>query len=93
MVTNEPGCTEEAEIKFPVNPEHRGNMRGLGVSDMAQAIMDGRESRLSGAISAHVVEALNAFECSAESGKAYEMQTSCETTAPMDAGWVLWEVR
>ena len=93
MVTNQHSCQEEAKMEFPENPEHRANMRGLGVSDMAQAILDGRESRMSTDISVHVVEALNAFEESAKTGSAYIMQTSCKPTAPMGKDWALWEVR
>ena len=59
----------------------------------AQAILDGRESRMSTDISVHVVEALNAFEESAKTGSAYIMQTSCKPTAPMGKDWALWEVR
>ena len=93
MVTNQHSCQEEARMEFPENPEHRANMRGLGVSDMAQAILDGRESRMSTDISVHVVEALNAFEESAKTGSAYIMKTSCKPTAPMGKDWALWEVR
>ena len=93
MVTNQHSCQEEAKMEFPENPEHRANMRGLGVSDMAQSILDGRISRMSTEISVHVVEALNAFEESARTGSAYIMQTSCEPTAPMGKDWALWEVR
>ena len=58
-----------------------------------QAILDGRESRMSTDISVHVVEALNAFEESAKTGSAYIMKTTCEPTAPMGKDWALWEVR
>ncbi len=93
MVTNQDKCEEEVAIEFPVNPEHRGNMRGLGVSDMAQALIDGRKSRMSESISLHVVEALNAFEESAKTGTCYEMKSTCEPTEAMGKDWALWEVR
>lgn len=93
MVTNQHNCQEEVEIEFPVNPEHRANMRGLGVSDMAQALLDGRKSRLSCDISVHVVEALCAFEESAKTGQAYMMESTCGTTEPMGKDWALWEIR
>ena len=93
MVTNQHSCQEEVKMEFPENPEHRANMRGLGVSDMAQSILDGRASRMSTDISVHVVEALNAFEESARTGSTYIMKTTCEPTAPMGKEWALWEVR
>ena len=93
MVTNEPNCKAEVENEFPVNPEHRANMRGLGVSDMAKVITDNRPSRMSEGISLHVVEALNAFEESAESGVPYVMKSTCSTTEPMGKDWALWEIK
>ena len=93
MVTNQGSCKEDAPIEFPVNPEHRANMRGLGVADMAQSLIDGRESRMSAEISLHVVEALNAFEISAKTGVPYVMESTCGRTEPMGKDWDLWEIR
>ena len=93
MVTNQGNCKETPDMLFPENPEHRANMRGLGVADMARALIDGRPARLSTDLSLHVVEALNAFEISAKSGAAYEMKSSCSPTEPMGRDWALWEIR
>ena len=93
MVTSHADFKKEVEIEFPVNPEPRGNMRGMGVSDMAQALADGRESRMSSEISLHIVEALNAFEISAKTGQIYEMKTTCSPTEPMGKDWKIWEVK
>lgn len=93
MMTNREGCKETLEPLFPADPDPRGNMRGLGVSDMAQALIDGRPARLSPEISLHVVEALNAFAASAKDGCVYEMATSCQRPEPMGQDWALWEVR
>ena len=92
MMTQREGCRETLEPMFPADPDPRGNMRGLGVSDMAQALIDGRPSRLSPEISLHVVEALNAFAASAKDGGVYEMTTTCERPEPMGQDWGLWEV-
>lgn len=93
MVSNQKSCSREQESLFPLDPDPRGNMRGLGVSDMAQALIDGRDSRLSSDLSLHVVEALNAFEIAAETNSVYEMKTTCERPEPMGKDWNLWEVR
>jgi len=93
MVTNQHKCQSEVEPEFPFDPDPHCNMRGLGVSDMAQSLIDGRPSRLSAEISLHVVEALNAFEESAETGAPYKMTTTCTPTEPMGKDWSLWEVR
>lgn len=93
MVTSQKSCLEEQELLFPANPDPRGNMRGLGASDMAQSILDGRKSRLSAEISLHVVEALNAFEIAANTNSVYEMTTTCSQPEPMGQDWELWEVK
>lgn len=93
MMTNQKSCITEQEPLFASDPDPRGNMRGLGVSDMAQALLDGRKSRLSSEISLHVVEALNAFETAAETNTVYEMKTTCQKPEMMGQDWDLWEVR
>lgn len=93
MIENQDKCTEDLPMTFPVSAAPEDNMRGLGVSDMAQAIIDHRAPRLSSAIALHTVEALNAFEESAKTGKAYEMTTTCQPTQPMDQDAKLWEIR
>ncbi len=93
MMTRKEECILRQPLLFAFDPNPRGNMRGLGVSDMAQSLIDGRTPRLSADISLHVVEALNAFAISAENGSVYEMTTTCERTEPMVQDWDLWEVR
>lgn len=84
-------CQTEQELLFASEPGK--NMRGLGVSDMAQALLDGRCSRLSTELSLHVVEALNAFEFAAETDSVYEMKTTCTQPEPMGQDWALWEIK
>lgn len=93
MMQNQANCTDEIRSEFAEDPDPQGNMRGLGVSDLAQAIRFHRQPRVSEAVSLHVVEALNAFEISARSGVVYEMTTKAERTEPMGKDWKLWEVR
>jgi predicted dehydrogenase len=93
MMQNQEACTEEIPSEFAADPDPRGNMRGLGASDLAQALLTKRQPRVSSSVSLHVVEALNAFEISARSGQAYEMTTTAERTEPMQKDWELWEVK
>ena len=81
------------ETEFPHTDNIGENMRGLGVSDMAQAIINKRPSRLDPYMSLHVVEIMNAMEESANTGNVIEIQSACERTAAMDPSWDLWEVR
>ncbi len=60
-----------------------GNQRGLGVSDMAAAITDGRRARAGADISRHVTEVIAAFNLCAEDGGPYIMQSTCERPDPL----------
>ena len=93
LFSNQKAGIETVPMEFPHSEDPQENMRGLGVSDMAQAILTGRPSRLNEDVSVHVVEALNAFDYSARTGQVYVMETTCERTAAMDPSWAHWEVR
>lgn len=93
MISRKSECATEASLTFPAAKDFDCNMRGLGVSDMAQAILDNRLSRLSCELSRHVVEALTAFEISSSTNSVYEMTTTCERPAPMHEQAALWEVK
>jgi predicted dehydrogenase len=62
------------------------NSRGLGIADMARAILDGRPHRATGALGAHVLDAMLAFEESSKQGKAIALTAPCEQPAPLPAG-------
>jgi predicted dehydrogenase len=85
-------CLSEVELSFPAEATPRSNMRGFGVSDMAQALLNKRGSRLNAELSKHVVEALIAFEISSKENRTYKIQTTCERPAPMSLGLVLWQM-
>lgn len=68
------GLFREVETLAP----RRGNERGQGVSDMANAILEGRKARVSADLCRHITEAINAFNVCAETGKPYIMTTTCE---------------
>lgn len=93
MLRSQKSMTEEVPFVFPAAKDERENMRGLGVSDMAQALLDNRNSRLSAELSLHVTEALCAFDKSAETGLPYVMETGYRPTEAMGSDWSLWEVR
>ena len=93
MVTRKGECAQDVAPAFAAIDDPRGNMRGLGVCDMAQALIDGRKSRLSSDISRHVVEVLTSFEKASKTGSIYEMTTTCERPQPMCAESALWEAK
>jgi predicted dehydrogenase len=72
-------------IEVPLT--HRGDLlRGIGVADLAYAILDERAPRASGELGVHVVEVLSAFEDSAATGRAVSLTTSCERPSPLRRG-------
>ena len=69
---------EESFVEIPLTHEFAGNDRGLGVADMAGAILNKRIHRANGQLAFHVLEAMHGFHDSSESGKYYDMESSCE---------------
>lgn len=58
-----------------------GNMRGLGLVDMVNAIHEGRKPRACGELAAHVLEVIDSAYFSAESGQRMAI-TACERPLP-----------
>jgi predicted dehydrogenase len=52
--------------------------------DMADAILNNRPHRATGAQAAHVVEILNAAAASMQSGQMVDLHTTFEAPAPME---------
>src|SRR5699024_7231831 len=69
---------EENFMEIPLTHKFSGNDRGLGVADMADAILNKRAHRANGQIALHVLEAMHGFHDSSENGTYYDMETSCE---------------
>lgn len=61
------------------------NYRGLGVVDMAQAVIEGREHRASGVLAYHVLEVMQAFLSSSDQGSTVEIQSRIARPSPMPA--------
>ncbi len=61
----------------------RGNERGAGVADMADAICTGRAARVSAELCRHITEAINALNVCVESGQPYKMTTCFDMPEPL----------
>lgn len=72
--------------EMPLSHGFAENGRGLGVLDMARAILEGRPHRASGELAYHVLETMHGFHDASEQGKHYVMQSSCDTPQPMPIG-------
>ena len=62
-----------------------GNYRILGLADLAQAIMSGREHRANLDLSLHVLEIMESIIRSAETGLRIDLKHGCTRPAPMRA--------
>lgn len=78
------GTTEWATI--PLTHGFADNARGIGVADMAQAIIENRPHRASGELAYHVLEAMHGFHDASRDGKHYKMQSTCATPEPLPVG-------
>lgn len=72
--------------EVPLVHGYTENSRGLGVLDMAHAILGGRINRANGELAYHVLEAMHGFHDASDEGRHYVMQSSCERPAPMPLG-------
>lgn len=84
---------QEVELTHAVEMESpQGNMRGLGVADLASALLNGRKPRLSAELSRHVLEALLGFKIASDTGRPYKMTTTCEKPEAVPAGLACWAI-
>ena len=60
--------------------------RGAAVADMAHAIREGRATRASGTMAHHIVDAMQAFQESSETGRHVELTTTCTQPAALTPG-------
>ena len=64
------------------NFAYADNSRGVGLADMAGAIIDNRAHRANGELAYHVLEAMLAFEQSSETGRAVDIESTCSRPEP-----------
>lgn len=67
-------------------------MRGLGVLDMAFALVHGRKHRTSEELLYHVTEALLSFDEAAGTNRIYEMTSTCVRPEPLPEGLAFGEM-
>ncbi len=90
---------ESAPVEFPFTHGYDGRNRtsdpapydgsghrGVGVAEMAYALRQGRENRLSGDYGIHCLEVLQGIDRAAATGETYHMQSSC-TVRPLAPGF------
>lgn len=69
----------EVSISFP----HTDNSRGLGVADMAEAILTKKEHRASGEMAFHVLEVMHGIHESSKTSSHYQLESTCRKPEPL----------
>jgi len=76
---------DEKEWKeMPLTHQYSENSRGLGVADMAYAILNNRTHRASGNLTYHVLDVMHAIHESSEKGKHVDLVSTCTKPCPME---------
>jgi predicted dehydrogenase len=68
---------------WPVAAPKFANYRGLGLADMARAIVDGRSHRANGEIALHILAVMAGILEAAAEGRRVIISPSCERPAPL----------
>lgn len=74
---------EKEFVEVPLSYGYSQNSRGLGVADMAHAILSGGDYRANGELAYHVLEAMHGFDDSSDKGTHYEMESNCKRPLPL----------
>ncbi|MBM7582516.1 putative dehydrogenase [Caldicoprobacter guelmensis] len=78
------GASEWKEI--PLTHGYADNSRGIGVADMAYALLTGRPHRANGEMAYHVLDVMQGFLDASERGSHYLVHSSCSRPAPLPLG-------
>jgi predicted dehydrogenase len=68
---------------YNLTHNYDSNTRGIGVADMAHAILSGRRHRASGELATHVLEIMHAIHVSSEAGNTITLKTTVDRPAPL----------
>jgi predicted dehydrogenase len=77
---------DKEQREVPLSHGYTENGRGLGVADMASAIAAKRPHRASGELAFHVLDAMQAFHESSDTGAFVTLTSTCAKPEPMKAG-------
>jgi predicted dehydrogenase len=72
--------------ELPLTCGFNANGRGIGPSDMADAIRTGRTHRANGALAYHVLDLMHAFHDASDKGSHVAIESTCEKPALMPEG-------
>jgi predicted dehydrogenase len=76
------GMEEWEEV--PLTHGHVENSRGIGLSDMADAIANNRPHRANGELTFHTLEVMEGILLAAKTRREYEVQSPCRLPEPLE---------
>jgi hypothetical protein len=72
--------------EIPLTHAYAENSRGIGLSDMAQCLIDGSKPRAGSNLTNHVLEIMCAIDGSEQRNSIYKMQTEFEIIGDSSLG-------
>ncbi|HOJ12469.1 MAG TPA: Gfo/Idh/MocA family oxidoreductase [Clostridiales bacterium] len=72
--------------EVPLTHGFSENSRGIGLADMAYALLSSRQHRANGEMAYHVLDIMHGFLDSSESGKHYDVPSTCKRPSPLPMG-------
>ena len=73
---------EEKWFEMPLVGAFSENSRGLGITDLAEAVSEGRPHRANGELACHVLDIMHGIHDASASGKYYKPVSSCKRPEP-----------
>jgi predicted dehydrogenase len=74
---------EEEWSAIPLLRGFPDNSRGLGITDMAEAVVEGRPHRANGEMAYHVLDVMHGIHDASASGSYYQVPSTCTRPEPM----------
>lgn len=71
--------------EVPLTHDYADNNRGLGLADMAMAIIEKREPKASGALAYHVLDIMHGFHDASDAEKHVTLKSICKQPQPLPA--------
>jgi predicted dehydrogenase len=74
---------DEEWSSIPLLGEYSEDSRGLGITDMAEAIVEGRPHRANGEVAYHILDIMHGIHDASASGAYYTLQSACTRPEPL----------
>ena len=74
---------DEEWSAIPLLKPYPENSRGLGITEMAEAIEESRPHRASAELCCHVLDVMHGIHDASASGRAYKVKSKCKKPAAM----------